>query len=149
MILLLIFLDQLSKYFAYDAKPSFSVIGNILRIDYIQNTGTIFGLLENSNIVFIVLAFVLCIVICMYMKYKIEKKSITYKCLKLILAGGIGNLIDRIFRGFVVDFISLKFVGVFNFADSYIVIGVIILLFMELKEFIKDGKASRKSNTNS
>lgn len=148
MMLLLVILDQISKWFAFQDKPNFDVLGNFLRIHYIENTGTIFGLLENSNFIFMILSIILCIVIAVYMKLKVPKKSYTEKCLMLILTGGIGNLIDRIFRGFVVDFISLKYVGIFNFADMYIVIGVILIVIFELREFLKNGKASRKSNFN-
>lgn len=148
MIILLVFLDQLSKYFAFQYKPNFDVLGNFLRIHYLENTGTIFGLLENSNFVFMVLAIVLCFIIAIYMKLKVPKKSFKEKCFMIILTGGIGNLIDRIFRGFVVDFISLKYVGVFNFADMYIVIGAILLVIFELREILKDGEASKKSNFN-
>lgn len=148
MIVLLVVLDQLAKYFAVQYKPSFSILGDFLGIHYLENTGTIFGLLENSNFVFMILSIILCFIIAIYMKKKVPKKSFQEKCFLLILAGGIGNLIDRIFRGFVVDFISLKYVGVFNFADSYIVISVILLVILELREIFKNGEASKKSNIN-
>lgn len=77
-----------------------------------------------------------------------KRKSLQEKGFMLILAGGIGNLIDRIFRGFVVDFISLKWVGIFNFADMCIVIGVIFIIILEIMESLKNGKASKKSNFN-
>lgn len=148
MMILLVILDQLSKYFAFQYKPDFDVIGNFLRIHYIENTGTIFGLLENSNFIFMILAIILCIIIAIYMKLKVPKRSFKEKCFMIILTGGIGNLIDRIFRGYVVDFISLKYVGVFNFADMYIVIGVILLVILEIREIIKNGEASKKSDFN-
>lgn len=148
MTILLVILDQITKWLAYIYKPDFDVFGNFLRVDYIENTGTIFGLLENSNFIFMILSIILCIVIAVYMKLKVPKRSAMEKFFALILAGGIGNLIDRIFRGFVVDFISLKYVGIFNFADMYIVIGVILIVFFELREIWKDGDASKKSNFN-
>lgn len=136
MIIFLIFIDQLSKYFAYKLQPNFDVLGNFLRIQYIGNTGTIFGLFENSNYIFMALAVILCIAIIVYMRKNVEKKSIKEKVFILILTGGIGNLIDRIFRGFVVDFISLKWVGIFNFSDMYVVIGVALIILLEIREMI-------------
>ena len=144
MILLLIVFDQLTKAYASTTKPSFSIIGDFLRIQYIENTGTIFGLFEGANYVFMVLAIILCIFISIYMKKNLERKSTKSKLLMLVLTGGIGNLIDRIFRGFVVDFISLKYVGVFNLSDSYIVIGVILLLIIEIKEWMREKELSNK-----
>ena len=135
MMVILIVLDQITKFFANSIKPSFKIIGDFLEIQYIENTGTIFGLLENSNYVFMVLAIFLCVAISLYMKKNIEKKSLKEKYFYLILAGGIGNLIDRIFRGFVVDFISLKWVGVFNFSDMYIVVGIFLIILSEIKEW--------------
>ena len=136
MIFLLIMLDQIAKYFAYTIKPDFDILGNFLRLQYIENTGTIFGLLENSNYIFMALAIVLCVLIALYMKKNVEKKSVKEKAFMLILAGGIGNIIDRIIRGFVVDFISLKWVGIFNFSDMYVVFGVIIICILEIKEIM-------------
>lgn len=145
MTILLIIIDQIFKMFANYYKPNFDVINDFLRIHYIENTGTIFGLFENSNLIFICLSIALCAIIAIYMKLKIEKRSQKEKLFFLILAGGISNLIDRIFRGFVVDFISLKWIGIFNFADMYIVIGAILIVILELREILKDGNASKKS----
>lgn len=149
IIVLLIIIDQLSKWFANMYKPSFDVIGDFLQIQYTENTGTIFGLMQNTNAIFIVLGIVLCVFIGIYMKYKVPRESTIEKCFILILAGGVGNIIDRIFRGFVVDFISLKWVGIFNFADSYIVLGVLFIIFMEIREIFKDGEADKKSDFTS
>ena len=77
MIVLLVILDQIIKYFAFINRPDFDVLGNFLRIQYIENTGTIFGLLENSNFIFMILSIILCIVIAIYMKLKVPKR--TYK----------------------------------------------------------------------
>lgn len=148
MIILLVIIDQLTKLYIYNAKPSFNIIGNFFRVQYTQNTGTIFGLFENSNLIFIFLAITLCFIIAFYMKKNVPKKSLQEKGFLLILSGGIGNLLDRIFRGFVVDFISIKWIGIFNFADMYIVIGVIFIIILELMESLKNGKASKKSNFN-
>jgi len=144
MIILLMLIDQLTKYFANTIKPNFDVLGDFLRIQYIENTGTIFGLFENSNDIWIVFAIILCILIAIYMKNKVDKKSFKERVFMLILAGGIGNLIDRIFRGFVIDFISVKWIGVFNFSDMYIVIGVIILVALEIREMMLEKEISSK-----
>lgn len=146
MVILLGVLDQITKWLAYRNKPSFDILGDFLKIEYTENTGTIFGLFENSNLIFMCLAVILCVVIALYMKKYVPKKSYKEKGFLLILAGGIGNLIDRIFRGFVVDFISLKWVGIFNLADAYIVLGVIFIIILELRELLKNGEASRKSD---
>lgn len=149
IIISLVIIDQISKWLANIYKPSFSVFGDFLQIKYTQNTGTIFGLMQGTNTIFIVLGIALCVIIGIYMKCKVPRESTTEKCFNLILAGGIGNIIDRIFRGFVVDFISLKWIGIFNFADSYIVIGVLFIIFMEIREIFKDGEADRKSDFTS
>lgn len=148
MTVLLLIIDQLTKWYAVAKKPSFDVLGNFFRIHYTENTGTIFGLFEGTNLIFIVLSVILCFVIAVYMKKEIPKRSFKEKCFALILTGGIGNLIDRIFRGCVIDFLSLRWVGIFNFADMYIVIGVALIIIDELKELVKNGDASRKSKYN-
>lgn len=144
MIVLLILLDQFTKYIAYTQKPDFDIIGDFLRMQYIGNTGTIFGLFENANFFFMVLAMILCVVIVIYLRKSVSPQSGKAKALWLILAGGIGNLIDRMVRGFVVDFISLKWVGIFNLADTYVVIGVILVIFFEWIEWKKNLTTTQK-----
>lgn len=143
MILVLILLDQFTKYFANVNQPNFNIIGHFLRIQYSENTGTIFGLFPNSNWLFLLLSMLLCVIIALYIHKSLSQKDGKRAGMILILAGGIGNLIDRIFRGFVVDFISLKWVGIFNLADSYVVIGVIIVLFIEFMELIQKKENSK------
>lgn len=138
IIINLLFLDQISKYLVSKYKINFEVIPHLLNITYTENRGTVFGVFQGYNIIIAVMAITVCLLIFIYVlklkeeKYK-SKKSILY----MILAGGIGNIIDRVCRGFVVDFIDTPFIATFNFADMFIVLGVIILIFIELKEINK------------
>lgn len=98
------------------------------RIVHWSNTGVAFGMLQGMNPIFIALAFIVSIGI-IYYYTKIEKRDWLIRiALMLELAGAVGNLIDRIQYGHVVDFISLGNFPVFNVADSCITVGVIILL---------------------
>ena len=81
MTVLLLILDQLTKWYAVVKKPSFDVLGNFFRIHYTENTGTIFGLFEGTNLIFIVLSVILCFVIAVYMKKEIPKRSFKEKSL--------------------------------------------------------------------
>jgi len=123
LFLILLLVDQLTKLWIILAKPAFDI--KILAFTYVQNTGAIWGSLQNSNNLLIWIS-IIAIGVLMYMYDKIQKKA--YFFYIMIFAGIIGNLIDRIFRGFVVDFIDFKFWPIFNFADSFIVIGVIGLI---------------------
>jgi len=111
LIVVLIVLDQLSKYF----------LGNVI------NYGAAFGILQGYKWLLILVSLIV-IVFCIkyYKEYKIP--------LSLILAGTIGNLIDRVFLGYVRDFINVGFWPVFNLADSFNVIGVGILIWMLIKK---------------
>ena len=137
MTVLLLIIDQLTKWYAVAKKPSFDVLGNFFRIHYTENTGTIFGLFEGTNLIFIVLSVILCFVIAVYMKKEIPKRSFKEKCFALILTGGIGNLIDRIFRGVVIDYFDFYILGydapVFNLADTFIVVAMFILIILQLR----------------
>ena len=62
----------------------------------------------------------------------------------MILAGGLGNLIDRVFRGYVVDFIATPFIATFNIADSLVVIGVFLLLISEIIDSIRNKKVKEE-----
>ncbi len=117
-------------------KPigSLAVIPGLFSLTYVENRGAAFGMLSNARWIFIVFTFIVIAVLI----YFIFKKRITSKLFNisaiLIIGGGIGNLIDRIFYGFVVDYLSVSFFPpVCNFADYCITVGaglmVIYLIF--------------------
>ena len=113
---------------------------NILRLTYVENTGAAFGIFSGNILLIGVDIIILFSIIKLMLskKYNITKlHEIGYS---LILAGGIGNLIDRIFRGHVIDYIDISKIfnyPVFNFADICIVVGVIILMIIILINTVK------------
>lgn len=113
-ILILIILDQITKYFWTT----------------VTNTGAAFGILKGFNIPLLVISLIaLVIAIFFYIRDKEIKIPLTF-----LIAGIIGNSIDRIFFGHVRDFINLGFWPVFNLADSYNVIGVVLLIIILWKK---------------
>jgi len=125
------FLDQLIKYLVTQLmRPSQTIplIHQRLHLTYVQNTGAAFGLLKGQGF-FLIGVGLLVIVTVIYFHHRIsQKESLTQMALAFILGGSLGNLIDRFFRGYVVDFIDLRFWPVFNLADMAVNLGVIILL---------------------
>jgi signal peptidase II len=99
-----------------------------LRIVNWHNTGAAFGIFQGMNSIFVVLAFVIIALILVYFPL-IPVEDIYFRlALTLQLSGATGNLIDRLYRGFVTDFISVGRFPVFNVADSCITMGVVVLL---------------------
>ncbi len=98
------------------------------RIVYWKNTGVAFGLLQGMNLVFIILASIVSLGIIYYYPTVSKRDWLIRLALMLELGGALGNLIDRITIGYVVDFVSVGNFPVFNVADSCITVGVFILL---------------------
>ena len=127
IVLFLVFLDQITKIY---------FIGNNIEIfkyfslNYVTNTGVAFGLFHGFNLFFIFISLLVAFFI-LYYYNKFDSYKVAFN---LILAGILGNLIDRIFRGFVIDFINFKIWPVFNLADSFIVFGVLLLIYFIWKE---------------
>ncbi len=122
IIVLLIILDQLTKIF-FKGKSFFI-------FNYTTNTGAAFSLFQNQ-VLFLIITSIAILIFLIYM-YKQYPKLRLY--LSLIIAGTIGNLIDRIFLGHVRDFIDFKIWPIFNVADSLNVVGVILIIYHLLKE---------------
>jgi len=140
--LIIIIIDQYTKALAVSklAKGSVPLINNVFHLTYVENTGAAFGIMQNSNTVFIILIFlILSAIIFALHKYN-PKQSLIQICAGLIIGGAVGNLIDRLFRGFVVDFFDFRLINypVFNIADSCVVISSIIfcvyILFFDKKD---------------
>lgn len=131
--LLVIAIDQITKYLIqlnmnpYDSMP---VIKNIFHITYVQNTGAAFSILKGKTFFFsaVSIAIILAIIVIL-LKHPIQKKLLR-GAMGLILGGAIGNLIDRIRFGYVVDFIDFRVWPVFNIADCAIVVGVLVLAYL-------------------
>lgn len=140
-ILILILIDQITKFIVIKKNEV------TLKNEFIANFGGAFGIGGDSTIFFILVNFVILGIIIKFIvaqKDRVDRKTLS--SYTLILAGGFSNLIDRLFRGFVVDYIDLsKFVDfpVFNIADIYIVVGW-TMLFVSI--LIYWGKEVRRVN---
>jgi len=142
----LVLLDQVTKFFISSnmcVHDSFPVIDGLFNITYIRNTGAAFGFFANASpvarsffLIGVTIAVILLIIYYIW-KIKAEEKFFTFP-LSLILGGAVGNLIDRLRFGDVVDFLDFYIVSyhwpAFNIADSAISIGAIILLFAIFKK---------------
>ena len=126
-----ILLDQLTKYLTsryMQLNQSIPLINKILHLTYIQNTGAGFGILKGWNTLLIFISLIVIGIILFNLDKIIKEKSI-YLPIALVLGGAVGNLIDRIFFGYVIDFIDFRIWPAFNVADSAITIGAIWLIF--------------------
>lgn len=131
VILLLIGLDQLSKIWAINdlkAIGSIPIIQNVFHLTYVENRGAAFGMLENNQIIFIIVALVASIFGLYYLHTK-KINLIGKTGIILIISGAIGNAIDRLRLGFVVDYFDFRIIWeyVFNIADVFVVVGTILL----------------------
>lgn len=135
-----IFLDQFTKLKAVEILKdgsSIKILGDFLRFSYVENRGAAFGILQNKQWFFIIMTVIMMIVLFYMFFYYKNITKLTKLSFVLIASGAIGNLIDRIKLGYVVDFIDVRFgkiydFPVFNIADSCVVVGTIILIFLIL-----------------
>ena len=127
-------IDQILKYIVVASNCDFTIIPKYFNLIYVQNTGGVYGIFEDSNIAFCIVSAIVLMILFMYSKNITKDNKLKKVLWQLILAGGVSNLIDRIFRGFVVDFVQMIGFGVFNLADAFIVISAAIIIFIELKE---------------
>ena len=139
MIAGLIALDQYTKQWAkvyLKDKPAYNLINGILELNYLENQGAAFGMLPNQKVFFIFVAFVILFVVG-YVLLKVpdqKKYTILHFLFSLIVAGSIGNMIDRVRYDYVVDFIYFVRIDfpIFNVADIYATVSAIVLLFLLL-----------------
>lgn len=132
--MLTFFLDQLTKSKAKNifVKNTVNLLGGILSFTYVQNRGGAFSILEGRRKFFIVGSIILILFLC-YMMFRSTNKLYRLS-LSLIIGGAAGNLFDRILRGYVVDFIDIKIIPIFNLADFFITCGMFFLIILILKE---------------
>ncbi|KXT72853.1 Lipoprotein signal peptidase [Streptococcus gordonii] len=136
---LLIILDQLVKWAVVSNIKLGEVKGfipSIMSLTYLQNTGAAFSILENQQWLFTIITLVVIGGAIWYLIKNIKGSFWLISGLTLIIAGGLGNFIDRLRQGFVVDMFQVDFINfaVFNVADTYLTFGVLIMLLVIIKE---------------
>lgn len=151
VIVILIVIDQLTKYAAVvtvKGKDPIEFLFGLFQFTYVENTGAAFSSFSNSTTLLTVATVIILIGCLILLLTKKIKSKFMNVCLVLVIAGGIGNVIDRIVNGYVVDFINPLFVdfAVFNFADCCITVGAILMIGYQIYEIIRDHKNKSKKN---
>ena len=147
MIICTVVIDQIVKISVISNlyNSSITIIENVLNFTYVENRGGAFGIGSGNLLMFIIVNIIIIVLI---LKFIVSKKDEVegYVLISggLIIAGGIANLIDRIFRGFVIDYIDFSPIikyPVFNLADIFIVIGCVFVLLKLIINTIKERNA--------
>ena len=138
LIVGLIIVDQIVKHWVTNNIPlngSRTLIPGLLDLDNLHNTGAAWSMLEGRQCFFAVVT-VTAIIVVAYLMWKNRRSAWMMTGLSLIMAGAVGNFIDRLSQGYVVDMFALKNVNfpVFNVADACLTVGVFIMLIVVLKE---------------
>lgn len=146
LIIILIALDQISKIEVQQmliGRPSLPIIEGVFHLTYVENRGAAFGLMQGKQIFFTIVAIIVIIVglICIYKKNYGKLINIS---ISMVIAGSVGNLIDRLKLGYVIDFLDFRFIWnyVFNLADVFVIIGTLTLCIAII---IRDSKEIKKN----
>ena len=136
-VVLLVALDQYTKYLAIiklKNKKPFIIIDGVLQFNYLENNGAAWGILSGKKILFVILtAIILVFLVFFFVKLPAKRRYNPLKVMTVVLvAGAIGNLIDRIRLDYVVDFIYFNLINfpIFNIADCYVTVSVIALIIV-------------------
>lgn len=151
LMIVAVVLDQVTKY-AVVANlalgESVDLIPGVLRFTYVQNDGAAFGSLSDARWVFMILSTVFIVAILGYLFWKKPQNKLLLSALILITGGGIGNMVDRIMLGYVIDFIDFCafpkiWMWVFNVADSFVCVGAGLLALWMILDTVKEYKAEK------
>lgn len=137
--------DQLTKMALIN--KNITLIPNLMEFTYTKNTGAAFGIGSNNIIMVIIVNVIILGFIIKFLKDNSKKVDFPIIIsLVLILSGAIGNLIDRLFRGFVIDFIDINVFNFpnFNIADIAIVLGIFVLIIVITKSIIMENKEEKE-----
>lgn len=145
-----IFLDQITKWLAVlflkeiDTLP---LIKNVLHLTYLENTGAAFGILKNNRWIFLVVSAVAIVALLFYLAKFRPKNKWLLVGLSFIVGGGIGNMIDRLLLGYVIDFIDFRLINfaVFNVADAFVCIGAVLVIIYVF--FFSENESKKESES--
>ena len=148
-VALFVAVDQIIKLLVLKhLKPlgSLPLVDGIVQLNYAENTGAAFGSFSAHTDLLSIFTFLMIIIGLLYLFIKKRKLDVEYVCIALIIAGGLGNLIDRVFRGFVVDYIEPLFINfaIFNFADILVTCSSVVLVIWLIYEIYREGKEEKE-----
>jgi signal peptidase II len=148
-----IFADQLTKWLAVmfiKGGEAVEVIPWFIQFSYVENRGAAWGMFSDQRWVFLIVSSVAIIGILVYMFLKRPTNKLLVSALLLIVSGGIGNMIDRILLGYVVDFLDFTFINfpVFNVADTFVCIGAGLMMLYLILSTVKEYKNEKRSKSN-
>lgn len=148
LTILVILVDFFSKYIVsklMTVNETINLIDNFFRITYVKNTGAAFSIFSNNTILVIIISVVVIGFLLFYIYKNKGNNKLENVSYAFILGGAIGNLIDRLVYGYVIDFLDFEILSynapIFNLADTFIVIGVILFLINTLRSRY-DGNSS-------
>ena len=136
--ILIVIIDRITKLLLINKE--ITIIPNFLNFTYTENNGVAFGIASNNTILIVLMNVIILAIIIKFLKEKFSKTNyIIILSLIMILAGGIGNLIDRIAMGYVIDFIDVNILDfpAFNVADISITVGVIMIMIILIKSLFE------------
>lgn len=145
LILLLLLIDQVSKYLAVlylKGRSGIDIIPNIFRLQYLENRGAAFGMMQEQFTFFYIITPIIIITV-LYMLLKLpnnKRYNYLWYCGILLNAGALGNLIDRIRLNYVIDFFYFEYIDfpIFNIADIYVCIATAVFIFLLLFYYKED-----------
>lgn len=127
-----IILDQITKIFASLYLDNIKIINNFFSLTYVKNYGGAWGILNNNLFILITISIFALLTINKYISSDVNITKLSIVSYGMLIGGIFGNLIDRIFRGYVVDFLNFNIFNydfpVFNIADMLIVVGIILMI---------------------
>ena len=125
----LLAIDQMAKYFAKEIlETPVVLINNLLKLEYVENTGIAFSLPVPYLFIIVSNIFLMGLLIYLAVSELNLSNILAQIATSLLIAGGLGNLIDRLMHGFVIDFVSVYKYPFFNLADAYIIAAVLLLV---------------------
>lgn len=148
--LIVLIIDQVLKGILETINQTYVIINKVFSIRFTTNTGAAFSLFEN-NVLILIFISLLILILVYNVSFSFKSDKLTNLTFGLLYGGILGNLIDRVFYGYVRDFIKVGNFPIFNIADSAIVVGIILLVYISIKgEFAsKRGEINENKNRRS
>ncbi len=154
VIVAVVVMDQVTKVFATKLLAGgepFELIPGVFRFTYVENKGAAFGMLADNRWVFMIISVIAIGALLIYLwKFRPDSK-LACAALSMIIGGGIGNMIDRVFLGYVVDFLDFcafpsVWMWVFNVADAFVCVGAGMLMLWLILATVEECKAKKKGS---